>query len=635
MIYLSEEQRLIVEKWTSKGGAMIVEAPAGSGKTRVLTECVRTVLEQTPKEKFRILCITFTNKAAEEMQERLEKVKGIRERVFIGTIHAFSLSVLKAYRHELGYEEMPHIIERENDRKEILKRVFIQSPILTDYYSRESKEAEQILTNSLKWISERKKELLFLDDDIVEYKDWDFEHIHLYKEYGNQLRNQNLIDFEDILLLAWRILSEKSGVTSIYQRLYKRILVDEAQDLNFAQYQLIKMLCGDTIKDIIMMGDSKQAIHGYAGANKKYMFEHFLKDFSVQKEKMRFNYRSSKKIVELANKIVPRETESAEQHFKGIAEVREFKNEQEEANWIVSKIKELLEVKGDEFDGQVTLEKIAILARNKFVFKELQNILDRDSRLATQYSLKKGSETLVPESDFMKLFDLGTRLLTNRYGDVYLNQVLNLLKISHGEGLYDSQTGLSLLQSFKPHIRNSLITLETYDCLLNCWETLKNNISQFYDVLEKLKEHTKKFSDENERDLAQKDIEEWQGAWNSYVRNVPANSKSLADFRRYAAMGFNKNNRSNKGLTLATVHTAKGLEFDIVFLIGMNQGTFPDYRSLTGKALDEERNNAYVAVTRAKRHIYVSYPKYKMMHRGSNKQQQRSIFIKEIPLTQF
>jgi DNA helicase II / ATP-dependent DNA helicase PcrA len=632
MIYLSEEQKTIVKKWTSKGGAMIVEAPAGSGKTRVLTECVRTILEQTPKEKFRILCITFTNKAAEEMQERLEKVKGIRERVFIGTIHAFSLSVLKAYRHELGYEEMPHIVERENDRKEILKSVIIQSPILARYYSQKTEGAEQTLTNLLKWISDRKRELLFLDDNIVECGDWEPEDIHLYKEFNNQLRNQNLIDFEDILLLVWRILSEKLHVASIYQRLYKRVLIDEAQDLNFAQYQLIKMLCGDTIKDILMMGDGKQAIHGYAGANKKYMFEHFLKDFSAQKEEMRFNYRSSKKIVELANKIVPRETESAEQHFEGIAEVREFEDETAEANWIVSKIKALLEVSGNEFDGQVTLEKIAILARNKFVFKELQNILDRDSQLATQYSLKKGSETLVPESDFMKLFDLGTRLLTNCHGDVYLNQVSNLLKISHREGLYDSQTGLGLLRSFKPHIKNLFITSETYDCLLSRWETLEKNISQFCDVLEKLKEYAGNFSDENERALAQKDIEEWQGAWNSYVRNVPANSKSLADFRRYAAMGFNKTNQSNKGLTLATVHTAKGLEFDIVFLMGMNQGTFPDYRSLVGKELEEEKNNAYVAVTRAKRHIYVSYPKYKMMSRGSSKSQKPSIFIENIPL---
>ncbi len=632
MQHLSGEQQQIVKTWTKNGGAMIVEAPAGSGKTRVLTECVRTILEQTPKETFHILCVTFTNKVAEEMQDRLEGIRGIRERVFIGTIHAFSLSVLKAYRHELGYEEMPHIVERENDRKEILESVLIQSPILARYYSQKTEGAEQILTNLLRWISERKKELLFLGDDVVEYKDLDFEYIHLYKEYSNQLRNQNLIDYEDILLLAWRILSEKSHVASIYQRLYKRVLIDEAQDLNFAQYQLIKMLCGDIIKDIIMIGDGKQAIHSYAGANKKYMFEHFQKDFSAQKKEMRFNYRSSKKIVELANKIVPRETESAEQHFEGVAEVREFENETIEANWIVSKIKALLEVSGNEFDGQVTLEKITVLARNKFVFTELRNILDNDSQLATQYSLKKGSETLVPESDFMKLFDLGTRLLTNRYGDVYLSQFQNLLKIPHGNIVDRSQSGWNLLNSFKDQLQNSPILTTYNNCLLPCWQKLETSIDQFSVVLGELKQYTDSI-DENERDLAQKDIEEWQQAWNSYVRNVPPNSKSLADFRRYAAMGFNKNNQSNKGLTLATVHTAKGLEFDIVFLMGMNQGTFPDYRSLVGRALEEEKNNAYVAVTRAKRYIYVSYPKYKMMPWRLLKQQQPSEFIKNIPLT--
>lgn len=622
MQYLSDEQQHIVKTWTTEGEAMIVEAPAGSGKTRVLTECVRVILEQTPKEKFRILCITFTNKAAEEMQERLAQVKGIKDRVFIGTIHGFGLSILKAYRHELGYEEMPHIVEREYDKKEILKKVFDQSSIL------ELNEKDEIvLTNSLKWISERKRELVFLDNEVTEYSDWDFKDVHLYKEYNNQLRNQNLIDFDDILLLAWHILSEKPHIASLYQRLYKYVLVDEAQDLNFAQYQLIKVFCGDNIKNILMVGDENQAIYGYAGASKDYMFKHFMEDFSAKSEKIVFNYRSSKKIIELANQIMPKNTKNVEQHFEGVAEICEFKDELAEAEWIINKIKELLTISSDEFEGQVTLEKIAVLARNRFVFKKLQECLDKDQELSNQYSLKKGADTLTPESNFMKLFDLGTRLLTNRYGDVYLNQLVSLLKINHKNISNHSQNGLELLTSFRDKLSdNSPVTHIIYGYLLESWKNLHESINRFYHILDGMKKHTEDLV-EDERDLAQKDIEEWRGAWDSYVRNVPANSKSLADFRRYTAMGFNKSNQVNRGLTLATIHTVKGLEFDIVFLMGMNQGTFPDYRSLQGKALEEEKNNAYVAITRAKRYIYITYPKRKMMPWGSEKEQERSQFL--------
>ncbi len=170
---LSEEQQIIVDTWTANGGAMLVSASAGSGKTRVLTESVRRLLEDSPKERFRILCLTFTNRAAEEMRERLKTVKGIRERIFINNIHAFGLGVLKAYRHELGYTDMPHIIEKDTDRKDVLKNVFLQSPILEPYFmqiparSQDTKiesHQKRILTNSLSWISRQKKQLIFIDD---------------------------------------------------------------------------------------------------------------------------------------------------------------------------------------------------------------------------------------------------------------------------------------------------------------------------------------------------------------------------------------------------------------------------------------------------------------------------------------
>ncbi|MDM8546184.1 ATP-dependent helicase [Candidatus Venteria ishoeyi] len=620
---LSDEQQYIVDTWTTDGGAMLVSASAGSGKTRVLSESVRRLLDFSPKEKFRILCLTFTNKAAEEMQDRLKIVKGIKGRAFINTIHAFGLDVIKAYRHELGYIDMPHIVEKDADRKDILKKVFLQSPILEPYFMHLAENSQEnslevhqkkILTNSLVWISNQKKKLIFLDDDATEYNGWKQEHFHLYKLYSQHLRNQNLIEFDDILLLAWKLLSIPS-VASIYQRLYRYVLVDEAQDLNFTQYQIIKVLCGENIRNILMVGDANQAIHGYAGASKEYMFTEFVLDFSAKQAKIEKNYRSSQTVLNIANTIIKSTlNDSKNQFFKGIGEIHSFANENEEAQWIVNKITKLLNLNSGEFDGSVTLDKIAVLARNRFVFSSLINVLD-NSILSSRYLLKKGTDSLQPESILMKFFDLGMRVICNPKGDVYQRQLLSLARLDFTKNKHT--TGLEFLKKQK---------LSIYPQLINAWEAIDKSHSNFPKALDMLLENQSEI-DDKEREYAQKDIEEWRAAWKKYITNTPPNTRTLADFRRYTVMGFNKTHSTTEQLTLATVHTSKGLEFDIVFLMGMTEGTFPDYRAKTQQALDEEKNNAYVAVTRAKRHIYITYPRQKRMPWDADHVQKKSRFI--------
>lgn len=634
---LSNEQALIVNEWTTNGGAMIVEASAGSGKTRVLTESVRKIIEETPYERFRVLCLTFTVKAANEMSERLE---GINEkRVFINNLHAFALSILQAYRNELGYKEMPHILEREDDRKAILNNVFLETPELQNFYAQVPENytlslaqyQNKLLSEYLNWISEQKRNLVFLDSETFEYEDWNEKRTILYKSYNDELRNQNLIDFDDILLLAWKILIDKSFVARLYQRLYHYVLIDEGQDLNYAQYQFIKTLCGDTIKNVLIVGDSKQAINSYAGADKKYMFEYFKHDFKAKKEEIKYNYRSSKNILEAANLILKNNQIPANQKFEGFVDTVVFEHETDEAQWIINKIKEALTWNSEEFEGKVTLDKIAVLARNRFVFNELTEQLNNDEVLANQFYLKKGADALSPESDFMKIFDLGTRIVTNPNGKVYLNSLYNLLKIKNVvlNGVADA-SGIEILKYLKSYLtEKSPIRSIDYAALLESWEDLEKGINFFKPTLEKLKIHAEKLEKDEEKNYAILDIKEWQDAWTTYRQTSASSNKNLADFRRFTALGFAKNTKEG-GLTLATVHTTKGLEYDIVFLMGMCEGTFPDYRANTDKKLDEERNNAYVAVTRAKRHIYITYPKNKMMPWGSSKPQQISPFVKPI-----
>lgn len=636
---LSDEQQLIVDEWTQNGGAIIVNASAGSGKTRVLTECVRALLEESLKEKFQILCMTFTVKSAEEMQERLKTVKGIKDRTYISNLHTFALRILKSYRRELGYTEMPHVIENRNDQKAILKQVFAENPDLMEAYlvGKDKKSQEKLIDITLNVIADGKKRLFFTDADTFQYQLENHDEdkhklLFMFKDYNDRLRNQNLIDYDDMLLLAWRILTEKPHVARIYQRLYKYVLIDEGQDLSYAQYQLIKALCGDEIKNILMVGDRNQSINGFAGADKKYMFEYFKNEFNADERQITENYRSSKSVLQVANLIIEGKHKiNDNQHFIGNFQPMEFENERQEAEWIINKIHETLTWEDEQFEGKVTLEKIAILARNKYVFNELKNVLNEDEDLKNNYFVKQGADTLAPESNFMKIFDLGTRIVTNPNGKVYLRSLYNVLKIKKQDlpsnGI--SKTGLEILTNLKKYIpENSNIDTLTYSVLIDSWTRLNDNIKHFTTILNALKTHTDNL-DEKERANAILDIEEWQQAWKKYIRNSSASHKSLADFKRFIALGYTKVNKE-QGLTLATVHTTKGLEYDIVFLMGMCEGTFPDYRANTPQAIEEERNNAYVAVTRAKRHLYITYPKNKMMPWGSSRFQQKSRFIKPI-----
>ncbi|MCR9099844.1 MAG: ATP-dependent helicase [bacterium] len=635
---LSPEQKAIVEQWLQSGEPMLVEASAGSGKTRVLTESVRQIIEGSPKSRSKILCLTFTNKAAAEMQERLKDLSKVKDRVFIGTTHAFALDIIKSRRHELGMDEMPTIIDKESDRKEIVSEVILSNPSLSRHYLNPSPETlskhktvakyqTDLLNRCVSFISSKKQKLVSLDSDADSPpgKNWTSGKISLYKDYNDLLRNQNLIDYDDIILLAWKILNERPAVANLYSRIYEYVLVDEAQDLSFAQYEFIKALCGDKIRKVMMVGDANQAIHGYAGASSKFMTEAFVKDFELkesQKVKIQYNYRSSDAVIELANELAGIHQNTVKSYYKGKVEFWAFDDETAEANWIVKKVNDLIGREEEAYDGKLTLGKIAILGRNRFVFSTLIEKLEEDPALKDKFFLKKGTSILDPQSTTMKIFDLGIRVLSNQKAYLYFNQLIDVLDAPKA---FPLSSGIQDLKRLLSESSLDYIPQEVFDCLIECWQSIDKDINKFSNVLDKVLEASQVVEEDHERDLIFNDVEEWKEAWGDYVRSVASSAKSVSDFRRFLAMGVTKT-QSEHGLTLATVHTVKGLEFHVVFLIGMGQGTFPDYRAVRKGAIEEERNNAYVAVTRAKRELYVSYPVTKSLPWGIQKQPKSEFF---------
>jgi len=629
---LSKEQQDIAFFNDCKG-AILVEASAGSGKTRILTERVRHLLTEKEDKFFSVLCLTFTNKAADEMKERLQKdIPRLQERAFIGNFHEFCLnSIIRTKRQTIGLQEMPHIFD-ETDRKKIIEEVLLMNDDLKDIYQfpdaendkERARQQQNLIRKCVDFISTAKRNLTIVPDEMIKWKGWTEQKTFLYKNYNYKLENQNAIDYDDILLCAYRILVERPRVAELYRNLYEYILVDEAQDLNYAQYQILKAICGDTHKNVMMVGDPKQAIYAFNGASPDFMQKDFVTDFQAAQKAITKNYRSSTKVLELAQHVQPNGG-IPDNYFDGIREVKPFDNEKEEAKWVVSEIKKWLHkghYKEKDIEIPITAENIAVLSRARYVFKNLITELEKDDALNNQFYLRKGSEKFEPESQLMKIFGWGLRVIVNPHDILHFNQIYQFLQIN----LPENGNRLDNLLKLASHTNLSDSKRKEINLLVKNWKKIQENPKRLDIALNDIKQSiiTLSMADE-EQAIINFDIEELEKLWEGFLMSTASNNQSLSNFRYFLAMKSIDQNK--KGITLSTVHTAKGLEYEIVFLIGMNQGVLPFYKAKTKKELAEERNNAYVAITRAKHCIYITYPKQKTF-RNVTRTQYMSEFIK-------
>lgn len=636
---LSEEQKAIAFHNDCEG-AIVVEAAAGSGKTRILTERVRYLLTEKKDKFFSVLCLTFTNKAADEMKDRLKGTSGLNDRTFIGTFHDFCLNkVMRNRFHEIGLTALPHIFD-ENDQKKIVEEVLYSNDNLKSIYEfpdaqtvgERAKKQRELMDGCLSFISEAKRKLTVEDGFWINNENWTELRVHLYKEYNRLLINQNAMDYDDILRYAYQILTARPVTAALYRRTYKYILIDEGQDMNYAQYQIIRAICGEEHRNVMMVGDPKQAIYGFNGSSAKYMQEDFVQDFKAEKREIKHNYRSSQRVLELAQYIQPNGGIGAN-YFKGISEIRPFENETAEAEWVIQKIKYWLskgeyQEEGKEVAERIGLRNIAVLARNKYVFSTLMDKLDQDEALSGRYYLRKGVERFEPESVLVKTFDLGLRLLVNSADILHYRQLVHTLRLPASLPPSASKAILADLHQYD----SPLLPKENLQLLTELWSKLERNpkwLGSAIGVLQGRLQDQHFLSEAAEYDKASFDLKELSKFWETFARKEAAENQNLSNFRYFLALNGTKENKED--LVLSSVHTVKGLEFDIVFLIGMCEGVFPDRRAKKDSALQEEQNNAYVAITRAKRCIYISWPQERVMPWGEPKRQETSRFIKGIP----
>ena len=606
---LSPTQQKIVQHGD---GALLVVAGPGSGKTRVLTERIRRLLAET-EGHFHVLALTFTNKAANEMRERLEEIPEIHQRAFIGTSHSFCSEVLSNNQGKVvGIQGQPHIFENFQDRKQVLREAALADPELAyEFRGRgDARAQDKALWQWLNAISEAKRQLLPAEavSDALLAK--------VYTAYDEGLRHSNAVDYDDLLLLTYRLFVERPKIAGFYRRLYRYICVDEAQDLNEAQYRVLQALCGEEYRNLMLVGDPKQAIFQWNGAHPKYL-DLFERDFDAAKISMHENYRSAAEIVRLACKLDSAYQPEGDFPIAGTVDVLHGQDEKEEAEQVLAYLEDLAETGHPDVEGPITLERCAVLARNRYVFSKLETLLQqKDWAYYKQLSTRHESE-----STLLQDFELCLRLLSNPQDRLHLNTLLQRWQLE--QSILDdapSTDCATLIRLIESHISSPAqrAVLEAIRAV-----GLESDSFRFLEGIAVLEQH---IENNEEKELCLRDLQQWRAHWDMFLRGQ-SGQPTLRAFLAQIALGGTQQTKQN-GLGLLTVHSAKGLEFDVVVVMGMMEGIFPDYRAV-GQALEEERRNFFVAVTRSKRLLCFSYAKNRMMPWGDSKPQTPSRFLRE------
>ncbi|WP_321868077.1 ATP-dependent helicase [Paraburkholderia tropica] len=603
---LSPRQAEVVEH---VDGALLVVAGPGSGKTRVLTERVRSLLTKVPGH-FRVLALTFTNKAADEMRDRLADLGENRQRAFIGTLHSFCLEMLAERGKAVGVEGEPHIFEQHKDRKEILLEAIRQDPVLDDEINgiADSKDRNKRVDSWLQMISRIKAHPItcaILNDELDQ---------RVLDAYDAGLRACGAYDFDDLLLLGYRLLTNNPKLADFYRRLYRFVCVDEAQDLNEAQYALLCALCGDSYKNVMMVGDPKQSIYGFNTSSPEYM-EKFRFEFSAKLIELTENFRSSKAVVSVARSIDPNYLVDAQLPINGAARVFIGDDEAHEASLIVDELELLFAQGHPDVEGGVEPSKCAVLGRTRFALLEVEKELRRRDILF----YKRLTANHENESDLVDEFQLSLRVVANSRDRLHLAALATKWKINPPQTAGDAMAVLMSMSQSSPLPRAKAVTDAVASILKN---TMRLDLMPAFQLM---REHADSLV-ENERRAIYEDTAVFQQEWDQYLRS-DGTSRTLSGFMSNKALGATQKAHRD-GVALLTVHSSKGLEFDAVFVAGMAEGTFPDYRAVgRPREMEEESRNAFVAVTRSKRLLYLTYPRVKLMPWGDYRTQQASRFV--------
>ena len=633
---LNEQQR---EAVYCTDGPLLILAGAGSGKTRVLTHRIAYLIEEKGVNPWNILAITFTNKAAGEMRERVDNLVGFgSESIWVSTFHSTCVRILRRHIDRLGYDTNFTIYDTD-DQKTLMKDVCKQVQIDTKVYKER---------NLLAAISAAKNEMISAQEYALNAQgDFGKEKIaKVYQEYEKQMHANNALDFDDLLVKTVQLFETQPDVLENYQERFRYIMVDEYQDTNTVQFQLVSLLAGK-YRDLCVVGDDDQSIYKFRGANIKNIlnFEQEFPDATVIK--LEQNYRSTGNILDAANAVISNNVGRKDKQLwtdNGEGEkikFCQFDTGYDEAEYIADDIER--EVRnGASYNDHAILYRTNAQSR---LFEErfvAQNIPYKIVGGVNFYARREIKDVLA----YLKTIDNGK-------DDLAVRRIINVPKrgiglttinriqesaASRGIGFYDALLGLDLI----PGVARGAAKLEGFVALIEYFKGVAETLS-LSDLLQEVIDKTGYIESleaegKEESETRIENIDELRSKVAVYEESrLDQDEKpTLSGFLEEVALvaDIDSLDEEQDYVVLMTLHSAKGLEFPHVYLAGMEDGLFPSYMTVTSddrEDMEEERRLCYVGITRAEQKLTMTSAMRRMV-RGETQYNKVSRFMKEIPL---
>lgn len=618
-------------------GPLLILAGAGSGKTRVLTHRIAYLIEEKGINPWNILAITFTNKAAGEMRERVDDIVGFgSESIWVSTFHSTCVRILRRHIDRLGYDNNFTIYDSD-DQKTLMKDVCKLLQIDTKTYR------ERTILSA---ISSAKDEMITPEEyELNAYGDFSKKKIaEAYKEYERQLKANNALDFDDLLVKTVQLFQTQPEILEYYQDRFRYIMVDEYQDTNTVQFKLISLLAAK-YKNLCVVGDDDQSIYKFRGANIQNILS-FEKEFEHTKViKLEQNYRSTSTILDAANAVIKNNvgrkakslwTENGEGEK---IQFRQFDTAYDEAEYIVGDIRERVD------NGKAAYCDHAVLYRTN-----AQSRLFEEKMITANipYKIVGGVNFYVRK----EIKDLLAYLKTidNGKDDLAVRRIINVPK--RGIGLTTvnriteaaQQRGISFYEALcsadlVPGLGRSISKLESFAAMIEYFRKEAEHLS-ITELMEEILTETGyveelKAEGEEEAEARLQNIDEFLNKIAAYEESCEEELPTLSGFLEEVALvaDIDSLDEESDYVVLMTLHSAKGLEFPYVYLAGMEDGIFPSYMTITADdptEIEEERRLCYVGITRAKKELAMTCARRRMI-RGETQYNKMSRFLKEVP----
>ena len=616
-------------------GPLLILAGAGSGKTRVLTHRIAYLIEEKGVNPWNIMAITFTNKAAEEMRERVDKIVGFgSESIWVTTFHSTCVRILRRYIDRLGFDHRFTIYDTD-DQKTLVKDICKRLQLDPKLYRERSLLAQ---------ISHAKDQMM-TPEEFEQRNQGDFQKravTEVYKEYQAQLRRNNALDFDDLIMMTVELFQKNPDVLESYQERFRYIMVDEYQDTNLAQFQFVSLLASK-YQNLCVVGDDEQSIYKFRGANIENIlgFERVFADTKVIR--LEQNYRSTQNILEAANEVIRNNTERksktlwTENEEGEKIHFRHFQNGFEEAEYVVG------EIAKKHREGQCRYSDCAVLYRTN-----AQSRLFEEKFLMANIPYKLvGGINFYARKEIKDLLSY-LKTVDNARDDLAVRRIINIPKRGIGAATlakvqdYANEQEISFYDALKeadqiPKIGRAAVKIQPFVTLI---QTLRSEVPEFTiqelmnDIIERtgyVQELILEDTDESRSRIENIDELITKIATYEEEHTHPTLSGFLEEIALIADIDTVEPGQDH--VLLMTLHSAKGLEFPQVYLTGMEDGIFPSYLTITADdpgELEEERRLCYVGITRAMKDLTLTCAQQRMI-RGQTQYNKVSRFVREIP----